>query len=92
MFSPDGRWVAFIRGNQLYKVALDGSAPQLIGTAPGTFNGASWSSSGVIVVSDNTNLIAIPESGGPGRMLGTAQRRPTSSTAIRRWSMTKPGA
>jgi serine/threonine-protein kinase len=74
MFSPDGRWVAFIRGNQLYKVALDGSAPQPIGTAPGTFNGASWSSSGVIVVSDNTNLIAIPESGGPGRMLGTAQR------------------
>jgi eukaryotic-like serine/threonine-protein kinase len=74
MFSPDGRWVAFIRGNQLYKVALDGSAPQLIGTAPGTFNGASWSSSGVIVVSDNTNLIAIPESGGPGRMLGTAER------------------
>jgi serine/threonine-protein kinase len=74
MFSPDGRWVAFIRGNQLYKVALDGSAPQLIGTAPGTFNGASWSSSGVIVVSDNTDLLAIPESGGPGRMLGTAER------------------
>jgi serine/threonine-protein kinase len=74
MFSPDGRWVAFIRDNQLYKVALDGSAPQLIGTAPGAFDGASWSSSGVIVVSDNTNLIAIPESGGRGRMLGTVGR------------------
>src|SRR6185503_9118101 len=45
IFSPDGKWVAFIRGNQLYKIAVDGAAPQLIGTAPGTFNGMSWSSS-----------------------------------------------
>jgi eukaryotic-like serine/threonine-protein kinase len=64
MFSPDGRWVAFIRGNQLYKLALDGAAPLLLGTAPGTFNGASWSSSGVIVVSSNTALYAIPAEGG----------------------------
>ncbi|MEP6689382.1 MAG: hypothetical protein ABJC36_13610, partial [Gemmatimonadales bacterium] len=74
IFSPDGRWIAFIRGNQLYRIALDGSAPQLIGPAPGTFNGASWSASGVIVVSDNTELIAIPESGGAGQALATADR------------------
>jgi eukaryotic-like serine/threonine-protein kinase len=67
-FSPDGRWVAFIRGNQLYKIALDGAAPLLLGTAPGTFNGASWSSSGVIVVSSNTALFAIPEAGGTARV------------------------
>jgi eukaryotic-like serine/threonine-protein kinase len=24
IFSPDGRWVAFIRGNQLFKIAVDG--------------------------------------------------------------------
>ena len=74
MVSPDGRWVAFIRGNQLYRIALDGSSPQLIGTAPGTFNGASWSSSGVLVVSDNTDLFAIPVSGGAAQALGTADR------------------
>ena len=68
-FSPDGRWVAFVRGNQLYKIAVDGAAPLLLGTAPGTFNGASWSSSGVIVVSSNTALFAVPEAGGTARVL-----------------------
>ena len=70
IFSPDGRWVAFIRGNQLYKIAVDGAAPLLLGTAPGTFNGASWSSSGVIVVSGNTALFTLPEAGGAARALG----------------------
>ncbi|MGN6392061.1 MAG: protein kinase domain-containing protein, partial [Gemmatimonadales bacterium] len=70
IFSPDGRWVAFIRGNDLYRIAVDGTAPQLLGTAPGTFNGMSWSSSGVIVTSGNTALYAVPEAGGPGRLLG----------------------
>ena len=68
IFSPDGRWVAFIRGNQLYKIAVDGAAPMLLGTAPGTFNGASWSSSGVIVVSSNTALYSVPEAGGTARV------------------------
>jgi Tol biopolymer transport system component len=69
IFSPDGRWIAFIRGNQLYKIAVDGPAPQLLGTAPGTFNGAGWSSTGVLVVSGNTALYAMPEAGGPARLL-----------------------
>ena len=70
IFSPDGRWVAFIRGNQVYKVSLDGGAPQNLGMAPGTFNGASWSRTGAIVVSGNTALYLIPETGGPARPLG----------------------
>jgi eukaryotic-like serine/threonine-protein kinase len=68
IFSPDGHWIAFDRGNQLYKIAVDGSAPLLLGTVQGTFNGASWSSSGVIVVSSNTALYSIPESGGTARV------------------------
>jgi serine/threonine-protein kinase len=76
IFSPDGRWVAFIRGNQVYKIAVDGSAPQLLGTAPGTFNGASWSTTGVLVVSGNTALYLMPESGGPARLLGQRGRVP----------------
>ncbi|MGH8860852.1 MAG: protein kinase, partial [Jatrophihabitantaceae bacterium] len=70
MFSPDGRWVAFIRGNQLYKVSVDGGAPQLLGTSPGSFAGASWSSTGVIVSSGNASLYRIPESGGEQRPFG----------------------
>jgi serine/threonine-protein kinase len=76
IFSPDGRWIAFIRGNQLYKLAVDGSGPQLLGTAPGTFNGMSWSATGVIVVSGNTALYVIPESGGTARELGGRGRVP----------------
>jgi hypothetical protein len=69
IFSPDGRWVAFLRSNQIFKVATDGSRPQLLGPAPGLFGGMSWSSTGVIVVSGNTELYTIPEAGGPPRDL-----------------------
>jgi serine/threonine-protein kinase len=71
IFSPDGRWVAFNRSNQLFKVALDGGQPQLLGIPPGTFNGMTWSATGVIVVSGNTALYVIPEAGGPPRPWGT---------------------
>jgi serine/threonine-protein kinase len=74
IFSPDGKWIAFIRGNQLYKIAVDGAAPQVVGTALGTFNGASWSSSGVIIVSGNTALFALPETGGPAQRLDPSGR------------------
>ncbi len=66
-FSPDGKSVAFIRGNQVFKLAIDGGRAQLLGTAPGTFNGASWSATGKIVVSGNVGLFAIPEGGGEFR-------------------------
>ncbi len=69
VFSPDGRWVAYIRGNQLFKIAIDGAKPQLLGTAPGTFNGMSWSTTGDIVVSANTGLYLLPEGGGQMREL-----------------------
>jgi serine/threonine-protein kinase len=72
IFSPDGRWVAFNRSNQLYKVAVDGGAPQLLGTPPGTFNGMTWSSTGVIVVSGNTALYVVPEAGGQPQRFGMA--------------------
>jgi len=69
-FSPDGKWVGFVRGNQLFKVQVDGGSPQSLGTAPGTFNGASWSSTAGMVVSGNTALYLIPETSGAPRELG----------------------
>ncbi|MBA3894742.1 MAG: PD40 domain-containing protein [Gemmatimonadales bacterium] len=57
-------------GQPVFKTAVNGGAPQNLGMAPGTFNGASWSTTGVIVVSGNTALYLIPESGGPARPLG----------------------
>jgi Tol biopolymer transport system component/tRNA A-37 threonylcarbamoyl transferase component Bud32 len=71
-FSPDGRWVAFVHGNQLYKIAVDGAQPQLLSTtrALGVFSGASWSTSGVIVISNGAALFALPDAGGSARALG----------------------
>ena len=69
IFSPDGRWIAFVRSNQIFKVAVDGDRPQLIGPVPGLFGGMSWSSTGVIVVGGNTELYTIPDGGGPPRDL-----------------------
>ena len=34
IFSPDGRWVAFVRGNQLFKIAIDGGRPQMLAPCP----------------------------------------------------------
>ena len=73
-FSPDGRWLVFIRGNQLYKVSVDGGSPQALGSAPGSYAGASWSTTGVIVVSGNRTLYGIPASGGALRAFGAPPR------------------
>ncbi|HEY7893470.1 MAG TPA: protein kinase [Gemmatimonadaceae bacterium] len=73
-FSPDGRWIVFVRGNQLYKLSLDGGGPQVLGNAPGSFAGASWSATGVIVVAGNRTLYEIPEAGGALREFGVRPR------------------
>jgi eukaryotic-like serine/threonine-protein kinase len=73
-FSPDGKWVAFIRGNRIYKTAIEGGTPQVLAVAPGTFNGASWSTSGVIVTSGNLALYTITETGGAVRELSKAKK------------------
>jgi len=69
IFSPDGKWIAFIRGNQIFKMGLDGSRPQQLASAPSIFGGMSWSSTGVIIISGNVALYTLPENGGPLREL-----------------------
>ncbi len=74
--SSDGRWVGFIRSNQIYKIALDGSVPQLLASAPGTFNGANWGADGRIILSGNRALYSIPENGGAATLLPGPERLP----------------
>jgi eukaryotic-like serine/threonine-protein kinase len=74
IFSPDGKWIAFVRSNQLLKVALDGSNPQLLAQTPGIFGGMSWSSTGVIVLSGNIALYTVPETGGQPKELAKPDR------------------
>jgi serine/threonine-protein kinase len=50
VFSPDGKWIAFIRGRrQLVKVPVDGGTPVTLGAVP-DYGGLDWSRSGDIVV------------------------------------------
>jgi serine/threonine-protein kinase len=74
IFSPDGRWIAFVRSNQIFKVGVDGSRPQQLTTISGIFGGMSWSRTGVIVVSGNVALYTVPETGGQLRELAKPNR------------------
>ncbi len=47
-WSPDSKYVAFFKGNQLYKMSVDGGASQLICEAPSGSDG-SWGSAGEIL-------------------------------------------
>jgi len=69
VFSPDGESVAFIRGNQLFRVSVSGGTPRTLGTAPGTFVGMTWAPDGRIILSGNTGLYALPENGGTAALL-----------------------
>lgn len=41
-FSPDGKWVGYLDGKLMKRVALEGGAPSIITTVVGQFEGASW--------------------------------------------------
>jgi hypothetical protein len=58
-FSPDGRWVAFFRDNELRKVDLEGGASVLLAQVVDP-NGATWLSDGRLLV----GRWLIPEGGG----------------------------
>jgi tRNA A-37 threonylcarbamoyl transferase component Bud32 len=62
--SPDGKWLGFWTKGRLSKVSLDGGAPIILADSLPVFNGASWSSRGVIVAALGGQLMTIPDSGG----------------------------
>ncbi len=72
VLSPDGKWVAFFGGHEIYKVPIEGGRPQPLGTVPGTFTGMSWSATGSLVVAGSSGIHLIPETGGPSRELTRA--------------------
>lgn len=64
-WSPDGRYLAFFRGNELLKVPLGGGPAQLICEAPSGADG-SWGAGGVILFDGGANdpLRRCPAAGG----------------------------
>lgn len=68
-FSPDGEWIAYMVGTTVWKIALAGGSPVLIGDAGLSPVGVTWSDAGVILVGGVDGLLALPASGGPARLL-----------------------
>lgn len=66
-WSPDGQWLAYSQGKDLWKVRSDGTQRTLICTAAIGFSrvsGGAWLSDDRIVFREKTDLVAVPASGG----------------------------
>ncbi len=71
--SPDGEWFGFIAGATLKKVRAIGGSVISIADVTGIIGGASWSSSGEIVVAMGSGLLyAVSETGGEPRRVCTS--------------------
>jgi serine/threonine-protein kinase len=68
VFSPDGRWLAFYAGGQLWKVPVEGGTPLLLAAVPG-LAGLSWGVRDEIAVSTAGTLAVVPAAGGPARVV-----------------------
>jgi Tol biopolymer transport system component len=80
-FSPDGRWIAFVVGRQLFKVAVTGGNPIRLATLPMRPQGIAWTSGGEIVYgAQSDSLYVVKATGGAPRALAAA---PTG--AVARW-------
>jgi tRNA A-37 threonylcarbamoyl transferase component Bud32 len=64
-FSPDGLWIGFAKGAKLWKVSLEGGAPEELCDAP-NLRGASWGRDGNIVAALDRvgGLSRVSENGG----------------------------
>ncbi|WP_411281639.1 protein kinase domain-containing protein [Gemmatimonas sp.] len=80
-FSPDGRWIAFVVGRQLFKVAVTGGNPIRLTTLPVQPQGITWTSGGEIVYAvQSDSLYAVKETGGAPRALAASP-----AGAVARW-------
>jgi hypothetical protein len=66
-WSPDGRFVGFFAGGRIKKVAISAGSPQDIVEANGT---ATWSSDGLILFSNGSDLFSVPAAGGQAKRVG----------------------
>ena len=79
-WSPDGRQLAFIRGERLWRVTVDGGEPQLVGPVPTDMRGAgagAWTAAGnfVVVGSDTSGITEISGQDGSAREVLALDRK-----------------
>jgi serine/threonine-protein kinase len=69
IFSPDGQWIAFNRGDGLYKLSVTGGAPQSIVEGPGARQGATWGDNTIVYATSN-GLMKVAATGGAPEPVG----------------------
>jgi Tol biopolymer transport system component len=87
-FSPDGRYVAFVIGTRLVKVAVSGSAPLNITEVGTVFRGGSWNDSDTILYADERGLHLVAAAGGTSRAVAAPD---PASRDTYRWPEWLPG-
>jgi serine/threonine-protein kinase len=64
-FSPDSQWIAFSRGNQLFKISVDGGKAVPLAEFPGGISDGDWAADGTIVIGGATGVWRVPPGGKP---------------------------
>jgi len=87
-FSSDGQWIAYVAGNQIRKIAVDGGTSVLLATNLAV-RGLAWIPGGDLVVGGlDGGLMLVPASGGTPRTVTTI--RPDSGETGHRWPLVLP--
>jgi eukaryotic-like serine/threonine-protein kinase len=88
VFSPDGKWLAFVGGNKLKKMQLDGT-PVPLADAPDA-RGVDWLGDNTLVFAPNAtgSLYTIPAVGGPAKPITTIDEK--SQERTHRWPVALP--
>ncbi|MEO8480076.1 MAG: hypothetical protein ABI542_10645, partial [Gemmatimonadota bacterium] len=66
VFSPDGRWLAFVEGNEVRRLPSAGGASEALGnTGARTILGLAWAAPDTILIGTSNGLMVMPARGGP---------------------------
>ncbi len=69
VFGPEGKWIAFLVGNVIWKVQVTGGTPVVVGPTGVGQVGLAWSADGTILVGSAGGLLGLPASGGEPRVI-----------------------
>jgi eukaryotic-like serine/threonine-protein kinase len=71
-FSPDGAWLGFLQGNSVWKIAVAGGEPVVVGDfqdADWNVRSQAWHQNGTILISGSLGVWALPQDGGNARLV-----------------------
>jgi serine/threonine-protein kinase len=91
IFSPDGKWIAFLAGNKLKKVSVEGGNPVTLCDADGNNRGASWGTDDRIVFAPHYTLPLMQVSGAGGDPTPLTEIDRERGERTHRWPYAVPG-